>query len=81
MNEITQYHDDDDDGYGGSLTSGRLIKGQLLSGTRPTAGLIATVCSRRKSCWRSQYPKHCNAGGIRSRSRPSPTNRFLTSTP
>ena len=30
MNEITQYHDDDDDGYGGSLTSGRLIKGQLM---------------------------------------------------
>jgi hypothetical protein len=29
MNEVTQYHDDDD-GYGGSLTSGRLIKGQLL---------------------------------------------------
>jgi hypothetical protein len=34
MSDITNYHDDDD-GYSGSLVSGRLIKGQLLRWNEP----------------------------------------------
>jgi hypothetical protein len=32
MNQVTQYRDDDD-GFGGSLASGQLIKGQILRWT------------------------------------------------
>ena len=79
MSDITQYHDDDD-GYGGSLTSGRLIKGQILKwnetsgwcdrdGLRPPEIMLAIAISEA-----------CSAGKTRSRSRPSSISRCPTST-
>lgn len=67
MNEITQYHGDDDDGYGGSLTSGRLIKGQLLKwnetngwfdrdGLQPPEILLAISVGEALQCWRNKKP-------------------------
>jgi hypothetical protein len=64
MNEVTQY---DDDGYSGSLTSGRLIKGQLLrwnesngwfdrDGLQPPEILLAVALSEALQCWKGKKP-------------------------
>ena len=66
MNEITHY-DDDDDGYSGSLVSGRLIKGQLLrwnetkgwldrDGLRPPEVMLAIALSEALQCWKGKKP-------------------------
>jgi hypothetical protein len=66
MNEVTQYHADDD-GYSGSLTSGRLIKGQLLrwnetngwfdrDGLQPPEILLAIALSEALQCWKGKKP-------------------------
>jgi hypothetical protein len=67
MSEVTKYHDDNDDGYSGSLTSGRLIKGQLLrwnetsgwidrDGLRPPEILLAIALSEALQCWKGKKP-------------------------
>jgi hypothetical protein len=67
MNAITPHHDDDDDGYSGSLVSGRLIKGQLLrwnetndwidrDGLRPPEIMLAIAISEALQCWRNKKP-------------------------
>ena len=66
MNEVTHY-DDDDDGYSGSLVSGRLIKGQLLrwnetkgwldrDGLRPPEVMLAIALSEALQCWKGKKP-------------------------
>ena len=66
MNEVTHY-DDDDDGYSGSLISGRLIKGQLLrwnetngwldrDGLRPPEIMLAIALSEALQCWKGKKP-------------------------
>ena len=65
MNEVTQQ--DDDDGYSGSLVSGRLIKGQLLrwnetngwldrDGLRPPEIMLAIALSEALQCWKGKKP-------------------------
>ena len=67
MREVTQYHDDDDDGYSGSLTSGRLIKGQLLrwnetqgwvdrDGLPPPEIVLAIATAEALQCWKGKRP-------------------------
>ena len=67
MSEVTRYHNDDDDGYSGSLTSGRLIKGQLLrwnetngwndrDGLRPPEIMLAIALSEVLQCWKGKKP-------------------------
>src|SRR5712672_233326 len=66
MSGITQNHDDDD-GYSGSLVSGRLIKGQLLrwtetkgwldgDGLRPPEIMLAIALSEAVQCWKGKKP-------------------------
>jgi hypothetical protein len=65
MNAITSHHDDDDDGFSGSLTSGRLIKGQLIrwnetkewvdrDGLRPPQILLALALSEAVQRWKEK---------------------------
>jgi hypothetical protein len=65
-NEITT-HDDEDDGYSGSLVSGRVIKGQLLrwnetngwldrDGLRPPEIMLAIALSEALQCWKGRKP-------------------------
>jgi hypothetical protein len=67
MSAITQYHDDNDDGYSGSLTGGRLIKGQILrwnetqgwtdrDGLRPPEIMVAIALSEALQCWKGKKP-------------------------
>ena len=66
MSAVTHY-DDDDDGYSGSLASGRLIKGQLLrwnetngwldrDGLRPPEIMLAIALSEALQCWKGKKP-------------------------
>ena len=66
MQEVTQYHNDDD-GYGGSLTSGHIIKGQILKwnetsgwcdrdGLRPPETMLAIALSEALQCWKNRKP-------------------------
>ena len=66
MSAVTHY-DDDDDGYSGSIASGRLIKGQLLrwnetngwldrDGLRPPEIMLAPVLSEALQCWKGKKP-------------------------
>jgi hypothetical protein len=66
MSEVTQYQDDDD-GYSGSLTSGRLIKGLLLrwneaagwidrDGMKPPEIMVAIAISEAVQCWKGKKP-------------------------
>ena len=66
MNDVNQYHDDDD-GYSGSLTSGRLNKGQIIrwnesnkwmdhDGIRPPEILLAIALSEAVQCWKGKKP-------------------------
>jgi hypothetical protein len=67
MNAITPHHDDDDDGFSGSLVSGRLIKGQLVrwnetngwmdrDGLRPPEIMLAIALSEALQCWKGKKP-------------------------
>jgi hypothetical protein len=66
MNQVTQYQDDDD-GFTGSLVSGRLIKGQLLrwnetngwidrDGLQPPKVMLAFATSEALQCWQGKKP-------------------------
>jgi hypothetical protein len=67
MSDITHSHDDDD-GFGGSVTSGgRLIKGAILrwnetngwldrDGLRPPEMLLVLACTEALQCWRGKKP-------------------------
>jgi hypothetical protein len=67
MTEITQHHDENDDGFSGSLIGGRLIKGQILrwnetngwtdrDGLRPPELLLALAISEALQCWKGKRP-------------------------
>jgi len=66
MKDVTPY-DDNDDGYSGSLVSGRVIKGQLLrwnetngwtdrDGLRPPELMLAIALSEALQCWKCKKP-------------------------
>ena len=66
MSKITPYHDDDD-GFDGALTSGRLIKGTILrwnetngwldrDGLRPPEPLLVLACSEALQRWQNKRP-------------------------
>ena len=66
MNEITHFQEDDD-GYSGSITSGRLIKGQILrwnetggwldrDGLRPPEVMLAMAVSEALQRWQGKKP-------------------------
>jgi hypothetical protein len=66
MSNITPY-EEDDDGYSGTLTGGRLIKGQLLrwnetngwtdrDGLRPPEIVLAVALSEALQCWKGKKP-------------------------
>jgi hypothetical protein len=66
MTDLVHY-DDDDDGYSGSLTGGRLIKGQLArwnetkgwmdrDGLRPPEIMLAFALTEAVQCWKGKKP-------------------------
>jgi hypothetical protein len=66
MTDLVHY-DDDDDGYSGSLTGGRLIKGQMLrwnetngwtdrDGSRPPEVMLAFALTEAVQCWKGKKP-------------------------
>jgi hypothetical protein len=66
MNDLTRYHDDDD-GFDGSVTSGRLIKGTILrwnetngwtdrDGLQPPEVLLVLACTEAAQCWKGKKP-------------------------
>jgi hypothetical protein len=66
MSNVTQYHDEnDDDGFQGSVTSDRLIKGTILrwnetngwidrDGLRPPELLLVLACKEALQCWKQK---------------------------
>ena len=66
MRNVTRYQEDDD-GFGGSLTSGRLIKGQILrwnetsgwtdrDGLSPPEVMLVIGISEALQCWKGKKP-------------------------
>ena len=50
-NDLTPYEPGADDGFSGSLNSGRLLKGTFLKWSDAATGSIAMASLRLRLCW------------------------------